>query len=168
MKCKRQGFRLFKTTYRDRRGRWRKATRWYVEFRDHLSTVRRLPAFTSRAASDELGRNLVKLVAYHKGTGGQVDPALTGWLGGLPQKTRNKLAEIGLLSAERVGAGKLLADHITNWHASLIAKGTSREQADIVTARTPHYRRVWIQTLRRHQRRQGGGSLGRYEGRRVG
>jgi hypothetical protein len=55
------GFRLFKATYKDRRGKTREAAKWYVEFKDHLDTVRRLPAFTSRAASEEFGRHLVKL-----------------------------------------------------------------------------------------------------------
>ena len=31
--------RVFKTTYKDRKGRTRQATTWYVEFRDHLDTV---------------------------------------------------------------------------------------------------------------------------------
>ena len=91
------GYRVFKTTYKDRKGRTKEAAKWYVEFRDQLDTVRRLPAFTSKAASEEMGRNLVKLVAYHKGSGGQTDPALTRWLTGLPQRTRDKLVRIGLL-----------------------------------------------------------------------
>ncbi len=64
------GYRLFKTTYKDGNGRTREAAKWYVEFRDHNRTVRRLPAFTSKAASEEMGRNVVKLVEYHSGTGG--------------------------------------------------------------------------------------------------
>jgi len=62
--------RVFKTTYKDRKGSTKKAARWYVEFRDHLETIRRLPAFESKAASEELGRNLDKLVAFHKSSGG--------------------------------------------------------------------------------------------------
>ena len=56
--------RVFKTTYKDRDGRTKEAAKWYVEFKDHLETVRRLPAFVSKAASEEMGRNLEKLVAY--------------------------------------------------------------------------------------------------------
>src|SRR5258708_7656447 len=51
------GYRLFKTTYKDRRGRTQEAAKWYIEFRDHLETVRRLPAFTSKTASEAMGRN---------------------------------------------------------------------------------------------------------------
>ncbi len=56
-------YRVFKTTYTDRKGKPREAAKWYVEFRDHLDTVSRLPAFASKAASEEMGRNLEKLVA---------------------------------------------------------------------------------------------------------
>ena len=70
-------FRLFKTTYRDRKGRTCEASKWYVEFRDTNETTRRLPCFTSKSASDEAGRNVEKLVGYARGSAGQVDPALT-------------------------------------------------------------------------------------------
>src|SRR4051812_23432270 len=95
------GFRVFRTTYRDAKGKTREASKWYIEFRDHLDTPRRLPAFASKAASAEMGRNLVKLVDYHKATGGQTDPSLSRWLTGLPLKTREKLVSIGLLDRER-------------------------------------------------------------------
>src|SRR5262245_14303321 len=102
-------FRIFKTTYKDKSGRTKEAAKWYVEFRDHLETVRRLPAFTSKAASEEMGRNLIKLVAYFKGSGGQVDPSLTAWLTTLPRSAREKLVAIGLLAPERVAVNKTLA-----------------------------------------------------------
>ncbi len=50
--------RVFRTTYRDASGNKRKAAKWYVEFRDHAETIHRLPAFASKPASEELGRNL--------------------------------------------------------------------------------------------------------------
>ena len=80
------GFRVFKTTYKDRKGKTREAAKWYVEFRDHLDYVRRLPAFVSKAASEEMGRNLVRLVDYHKATGGQC--ATPGPVGSLACRKR--------------------------------------------------------------------------------
>jgi integrase len=129
------GFRVFKTTYKDTKGRTREAAKWYVEFRDQLETVRRLPAFTSKAASEEMGRNLVKLVEYHKGSGGQTDPALSRWIASLPQRTRDKLVSIGLLDRGRVAAAKALADHLADWSAALTAKGCSARHVELVTAR---------------------------------
>src|SRR5262245_2777303 len=129
------GYRLFKTTYRDRKGQRQESAKWYCEFRDHNERVRRLPAFTSKAASEEFGRNVVKLVDYHKGTGGQVDPALSRWLAGLPQRTREKLVGVGLVDAERVAVSKPLADHLTDFERALQAKGCSARHVELVVAR---------------------------------
>src|SRR5262249_2372211 len=123
------------TTYKDRKGRTKEAAAWYVEFKDHLETVRRLPAFLSKAASEELGRNLEKLVAYHKASGGQTDPALTGFLAGLPVKTRGKLVPIGLLAAERVAVGKPLADHVNDFGKAVAAKGNTPFHVETITKR---------------------------------
>lgn len=117
--------RVFKTCYKDRKGRTKEASRWYVEFRDQLETVRRLPAFTSKAASEEFGRNVVKLVAYHKGSGGQQDPALTRWIEGLPQGIRQKLISIGLIDGQRITAGKPLSEHLQDWRTALADRNNS-------------------------------------------
>jgi len=132
---KQQGFRLFKTTYKDRKGRTKESAKWYCEFRDHLDAVRRLPASASKAASEELGRNLVKLVAYHKASGGQTDPALTRWLTCLPRQTREKLVAIGLLAPERVGTHKTLTEHLDDFGKALTAKGSSSFHVEVVTGR---------------------------------
>ncbi|MHC4610052.1 MAG: hypothetical protein ACYS7M_06855, partial [Planctomycetota bacterium] len=107
--------RLFKTTYKDANGKTRQAAKWYVEFRDQNETIRRSPAFTSKAASDELGRNVVKLVAYFKASGGQTDPGLAEWLAGLPQRAQDKLVSIGVLDAERVAVSKPLSAHLDDF-----------------------------------------------------
>ena len=127
-------YRVFKATY-TKGGETKESAKWYVEFRDHLHTVRRLAGFTSKSATDELGRNLAKLVEYHKATGGQVDPSLSRWLAGLPTGMREKLVEIGLLDAGRVAASKLLADHVTDWTESLAAKSTTEKQIALLTSR---------------------------------
>ena len=127
--------RVFKTTYKDRKGHTKEAAAWYVEIRDQLDTVRRLPAFQSKAASEEMGRNLEKLIAYHKASGGQCDPALTRFLAGLPARTREKLVAIGLLARDRIATAKLLADHLADFAAALTAKGNSDFHVEVVTGR---------------------------------
>ncbi len=127
--------RVFKTTYRDSKGKTRQAAKWYVEFRDHNETVRRLPAFTSKAASLEMGRNLEKLVGYHRATGGQVDPALVAWLAGLPQRTRDRVVTIGLLSSERVAVSKPISDHLDDFAGALTAKGSTERHVQLVLGR---------------------------------
>jgi len=127
--------RVFKTTYKDKKGRTREAAKWYIEFRDQLECVRRLPAFESKAASAEFGRNLDKLVAYHKSSGGQTDPALARFLAGLAGRTREKLVEIGLLAPDRVAAAKLLTEHLDDFSESLKAKGNTVRHVELVTGR---------------------------------
>jgi integrase len=127
--------RVFKTTYKDRKGRTKEAARWYVEFRDQLDTVRRLPAFVSKAASEELGRNLDKLVAFHKSSGGQTDPALTRFLTGLESRTLASLVKIGLLAPDRVAVAKPLSAHLDDFAGALTAKGNSVFHVDVVVGR---------------------------------
>jgi integrase/recombinase XerD len=127
--------RVFRTTFKDRKGRTQEASKWYVEFRDQLDTVRRLPAFTSKAASKELGRNFDKLVSYHKSSGGQTDPALAKWLQSLDLRIRQKLVGIGLLEPERAAIGKTLLQHLDDFTKALRAKGNSAIHVEVVTAR---------------------------------
>src|SRR5207302_1310836 len=111
------------------------AEKWYVEFKDQLDGIRRIPAFISKAASEELGRGVEKLVAYHRSSGGQVDPALTRWLEGLDEATRARLVVIGLLDAERAAARKRLVDHLEDFEASLAAKGGTEAHVKVVVNR---------------------------------
>lgn len=127
--------RVFKTTYKDKRGKTKEAAKWYVEFRDQLDTIRRLPAHVSKAASEELGRNLEKLVAFHKASGGQTDPALTRFLAGLESRTIEKLVAIGLLDANRVGMAKTITEHLADWQADLRARGVTNKQVELVAQR---------------------------------
>ena len=127
--------RLFKSSYRDRRGRKRETAKWYCELTDHLETTRRIPAFTSKAASLELGRNLVQLVAYHRSSGGQTDPALLVWLEALPARTKARLVKIGLVDARQATATKGLTEHLDDFASSLAAGDVSANQVALVTGR---------------------------------
>jgi len=114
--------RVFKATYRDRQGRPRESKAWYVEFRDHLEAVRRLPAFTDRKQSEELGRKVERLVCCVSNREAP-DLGLARWLESLPAKQRDVLARWGLLDAKTTAAGKPLADHLSDFRDTLLAKG---------------------------------------------
>ncbi len=116
-------------------GKRQEAASWFVEFKDHNQSVRRLTGFTSKAASEEMGRGLVKLVEFHVASGGQIDPALSRWLTTLPQRVREKLVAIGLLAAERVAVSKHLMEHLADFGKALYAKGSSPFHVEVVTAR---------------------------------
>ncbi len=127
--------RVFRTTYKDRKGHTREAAKWYVEFRDQLETIRRIPGFTSKAASEELGRNFDRLVGYYRSSGQQLDPALADWLAGLPEYIRKKLVSIGLVRPERVAVTKPLAEHLADFQKALQGKSCTDCHAELVTVR---------------------------------
>lgn len=77
----------------------------------------------------------MKLTDYHKATGGQTDPSLSRWLDTLPQRTRRKLVQIGLLSRERVAVAKSLTEHLDDFAAALRGKGNSKFHVQVVTTR---------------------------------
>lgn len=99
--------RLFKATYRDRHGKIRESSKWYVEFNDHTSHVRRLPAFKDKRASEEFGRKLEALVALRV-AGQRPDGELGRWLETLSARLLGKLAKLGILNASQAAAGKPL------------------------------------------------------------
>jgi len=127
--------RLFKTKYRDRSGRSKTAAKWYIEFRDQRDTTRRLPAFSSKAASEELGKNLDRLVSYHVATAGQTDPSLQGWIADLPKGIRRRLLEIGLIDSERASMSKPLSEHIADFRAGLESKGNTAKHVEATCTR---------------------------------
>ncbi len=127
--------RVFKVQYRGRDRDLHETEKWYVEFRDHRRVNRRLAGFTSRAATEEFGRKLDRLIAYHVASGGQPDPALAQWVRGLPTAMQQKLADIGLIDSRCAAAARSLADHLDDFEAALLAKGTSAKQAAQVAGR---------------------------------
>ncbi len=127
--------RVFRSSYRNRQGKSVPTSKWYVEFRDHHDTVRRVPAFTSKSASTQFGINIDRLVGYHKATGGGVDPSLESWLAGLPRTVAEKLVSIGLVPRERAAQATPLADHVADYRASLAAKGGTAKHVRLVTGR---------------------------------
>ncbi len=121
--------RVFKATYKDRHGRQRESSKWYVEFTDHLEIVRRLPGFTDRKQTEELGRKVERLVC---GVSNREAPdlMLARWLETLPAKMRDVLARWGLIDAKATAAGKPLSDHLSDFRIALLAKGNTAKHAE--------------------------------------
>ena len=127
--------RVFRTSYKDKDGIKRTAQKWYIELKDHLDTVRRLPAFTDKAQSEALGRQIERLVRFRV-SGEVLDPALSRWLEQIPAKLRRHFVRIGLIDAERAAGGKLLSEHLTDFGQFLLAKGNTKGYVATVIART--------------------------------
>jgi len=126
--------RIFQSSYKDQNGKTRKTARYYIEFRDHLSTIRRLPAFTDKRASEALGRQVERLTCC-RAAGEQPDRAIMEWLEQTPQSLRNSLARIGLIDAERAAGGKPLKEHLEDYKQNLLAKANTSKHAEQVFSR---------------------------------
>lgn len=124
-----------RVSYPDRKGQMRKASKWYVQFRDHDGRWRRLPAFSNKAASMELSRRLGQLIDYYKASGGAIDPTLQSWIAELPRDTTNSLVRIGILNARRAAAGKNLREHLAEFRAALLARSVTHKHIDLLGTR---------------------------------
>jgi len=123
--------RTFRATYRDRQGQSKESARWYVEFRDHRERLRRLPAFSGRAESEELGRRIEDLVSA-KGSGGRLGRDLARFVEGLPHRTRKRLAQIGLLDARDLAGSRQLLDLLAEYVEALQARKRSPQYVSFV------------------------------------
>eukprot|EP00913_Durusdinium_trenchii_P010915 g10244.t1 len=126
--------RVFKQKYRDRKGILRESSKWYVEFVDHNETTRRLPGFTDKKATAELGRKLEALAAVRM-NGDTVPADLAKWLQSTSNAIRDRIGKWGLLDARTVANRKPLTKHLDDFHASLLHKGNTADHAKLVKAR---------------------------------
>ncbi|MBI3832502.1 MAG: tyrosine-type recombinase/integrase [Planctomycetes bacterium] len=120
--------RLYKNTYKDRKGRTRESAKWYGEFRDHAQQVRRMPLLTDKAASGEAGRKIERLVAL-RASGDVPDLDLSRWLMSCPQQITKLLVEWRLVDATRIAATKTLADHLEDYETDLASDGNTPKHA---------------------------------------
>lgn len=126
--------RVFRQKYTDRAGKTRESSKWYVEFKDADDRERRLPGFTDKAATVELGKRVERLVGFRV-MRDELSPELARWLETLPNDLRNRLGKFGLLDAKTVAGKKPLAQHVDDFVASLRSAGLSPDYVDPVDAR---------------------------------
>ena len=113
---------------RQQRGSWRvfkkdpTRTKYTIEGRDHLNVKRRSPAFRDKALSEDLARNVAKIVDY-KRQNAPLPPMLTSWVQDLAPDIRDRLAGFGLLDAHV----RPLSEHLTDYEAALRARGSTDE-----------------------------------------
>jgi len=126
--------RVFRVWYKDGHNERKQVRKWWIQLRDHLNIIRRFPAFTDKAQSEALGRQIERLV-NSKIAGEQLEPQLSRWLEQIPKKLRDRFVKNGLLDAKRAAAGRLLKEHVEDYRKSLSAKGrTEKYIAEIKSA----------------------------------
>lgn len=161
--------RVFKQKYRDRKGKLKDSAKWYVEFRDHNETVRRLPGYTDKKATEDLGRRVESLAAVRM-NGDTVPADLAKWLQATSTAIRDRLGKWGLLDARTVANRKPLSVHLDDFHASLLHKGNTADHAHIVKVRAArvcegcrfkHYADISPSKVQKHlaELRDGGNGL---------
>ena len=132
--------RAFRSSYTDKEGRSRATATFYIEFRDHKETLRRMTGFADRKTTESLGRNIQKLV-WCKAGGQALDPVQTKWIEGLSPYLTRKLAEFGILDAGKVAALRPLAQHLDGgkdapgWRQHLAAKGNTAQHVETSCSR---------------------------------
>ena len=91
-----------------------KRSKWTIEGRDHLNVKWRMPAFRDKALSEELARNVAKIVE-HRRQDAPLPPLLAGWVQMLAPDIKERLARFGVLDAQ----AQPLAKHLDDYAAAL-------------------------------------------------
>jgi integrase len=115
-------------------GNYRECNKWYVEHRTADGVVRRFPGFADRAATEELGRKIVRIISLHE-AGVAFDPALLETIKKFTPRLRARLQKLGVLDARQSGATRPIAQLINEWRKSLQAKERTPKQIGQVTSR---------------------------------
>lgn len=123
------GFSLGRPSYRNKGCRQRKSSIHHCRFKDTNGVWRRLPLFADYQSSASFARKIVKLVSL-KSAGESPDPELCKWADQIDSKKRDKLFAWGVLDQRRVDAVRSLADHLDDWRESILANGSSPDNAD--------------------------------------
>ncbi len=124
--------RIYKQAYTGKAGKKKKCQHWYIGFTDNHGTRRSLPAFRNKRATEKAAEKIEELLS----SGGVLSPDLQRWMENMPDKMRNRLIKFGLIDSQRVNSniGKLLTDHVSDFHDSLTAKGNGKTYAHQVKA----------------------------------
>ena len=121
--------RIFRATYKDKDGEIREVKKWWIETKDHLEIVRRFAGHTDQKQTKILGDKIDKLVIHRKNNE-PPDKELSPWLASMESKLRDRLVEVGILSADRANIGKALSENINDYRESLAAREKSRQYID--------------------------------------
>lgn len=82
----------------------------------------RIPAYTNRRASEELDRRLRELSDVRQAYA-VPPPDLARWVESLPPDVLSRLADHGFVKEGRAENARPLADHLEDWHRSMMDKG---------------------------------------------
>ena len=122
--------RIYKPTYRGRDGQVCEAAKFYCELRTADGRVLRLPGFENQRLTESLGRNVQRLIDC-RASGETLPQDTAKWIETLPHQTTEVLTRWGLLQGHTLAAGTLLRQHIADWKAALMARGNTKQHAEL-------------------------------------
>lgn len=126
--------RVFRQKYTARDGSAKSSAKWYIEFRDHREVARRVPGYSDKGATRELGRKLERLAAL-RGAGDVPDAELLRWLESVPQELRDRLVKFDLIDGRSNITGKSLADHLADFRANMEHRSRTPAHTSLVVKR---------------------------------
>jgi integrase len=118
--------RVYRATYKDRDGKQRKSSKWYLDVFDHNRLRHKIPAFADKRLSEGLGRNIEALVNCRI-AGLEPDAKLNQWIETVPDSLLKKFVSWGLIDGQRTEITKPLTEHISDYAKVLEAKGRSKD-----------------------------------------
>lgn len=95
-----------------------KARSWSIQFTDHTDTQRRLAGCADRDATQELARQIGKLIECRR-VGVHPDPALAAWIQTLSPRITVRLADYGLIAESARDAGTGIDAHLAAYATHL-------------------------------------------------
>ena len=111
---------------------YKQGAKWYVELRDHHRHVRKFAGFTDKGVTRTFGDNIEKLVSC-KGSGNPPSTDLSDWVNAQPERTRARLAKMGLITLCQAARGKLLTELLEEFKPTLLEKkGSPRQQKEVM------------------------------------
>ena len=126
--------RVYKAKYKDRQGNIRETKRYYVDFRDADDVRRKIPCYTDRRQTKKLAEKAEQLIIL-KHNNEPLSRELDQWLQSIPQDIFNNFMRVGLIDELKAKSTKPLAEHLSDFEQSLLAKGGTSKNAKQVKSR---------------------------------
>jgi integrase len=108
----------------------RKSAKWYAVFMDFAGALRRLPLFEDRRAAEGMARIVDRLNSL-RSSNDTLPPDLARAVDEMPAGILAKLAKWDIVRPEKAATAKPLIQHVDDWRAALLAKGNTRQYADL-------------------------------------
>ncbi len=122
-------------------GKSEKTQNWHVIFTDRNGREHRFSAGPDKGAAQSMERQVKKLVACS--LSGDYPPGIQQFIDDLPGSLKKRFVKWGILSGSRVAVGQHLSQHLQDWKASLLSKGSTEKHAEQLYSRV---RRVFTES----------------------